>query len=448
MTRLSVRAGSTLGGTTVRIIGRGLTHVRSVTFGSTRAHIIATPSSKTMVVASPPHRAGTVGVRVRTASGLSAAVTADHYLYRPPPLQISVGVGGGTTFACARLAVTARCWGANDEGELGNGPTGGGILPPVTVQGLSTGVRDISAGASHTCAVTASHAAKCWGWEYTGQLGNGVDDSNAHVEKPAAVHGLASGVGSIVAGDGDTCAVTIAGVVKCWGQDEEFQLGTNGSPSGLDSAVPVTIAGLPAAKSVAVGGEFACALTRAGGVYCWGFNGDGDLGAGPGPGTTSATPVPVHALAAGVRSLSAGGGTACAVTAARAVKCWGSNVNGVLGVGRTIASSDVPLQVKGLRSGQASVAVGFNDTACAASTTGRAKCWGYNYDGQLGNGNETDSSVPVQVKGVTSGAQDVAVGEYTGCVLTRTGQVMCWGYVQAGRVVTLSDKPVTLSWYR
>ncbi len=449
VTKMSVRAGSTGGGTRVRITGRNLGHVRWVEFGSTRARIVATPSSTAMVVTSPAHSAGTIDVRVRTAAGLSARVTADRYRYRRPPVQIQVGTSVGATFACARLPRTVRCWGANEYGELGNGTT---TLSrsPVTVKGLSSGVRDISTGSSDACAVTATHAAKCWGWEFSGQLGNGVvDNGNGHVTTPVGVHGLSSGVRSIVAGDGsgNTCAVTTSGLVKCWGSDLAQQLGTNDT-SGLVSAVPVTIGGLPSAVAVAVGESFACALTTTGAVYCWGSDGFGELGAGSAPGLESATPVQVHGLTSGVRSLSAGGSTACAVTSSRAVECWGSNSNGVLGDGQadTQTSSDVPVAVKTLGSGQATVTVGAYRTACATSTTGRVMCWGYNYDGTLGNGTQNDSAVPVQVKGLTHGGKEVAFATYTGCVLTTTGQVKCWGYVPLGD--GQSNVPVTLPWYR
>jgi alpha-tubulin suppressor-like RCC1 family protein len=157
--------------------------------------------------------------------------------------------------------------------------------------------------------------------------------------------------------------------------------------------------------------------------------------------------VQVTGLSAGVRSLSAGGATACAVTSGRAVTCWGANGDGVLGDGKADnvqTSSNVPVAVTGLKSRQASVTVGDNDTACAVTTKGRTRCWGYNYDGTLGNGTDQDSSVPVQVRGLTHGVTRSEIGTYTVCALTRTGQVRCWGYVPVG--TGFSEVPVTLPW--
>jgi alpha-tubulin suppressor-like RCC1 family protein len=291
-----------------------------VEFGSKRAHVVATPSSTVVMVTTPTHRAGVVDVRVRTAAGLSSTVGHDRYRFVPPPAQVSVGTGSGTTFACDRTEAGAvACWGDDSEGELGNGTTTFS-RSPVKVKGLQSGVRDISTGESYACAVTATHAAKCWGWEKLDVLGNGVNDINGHLSTPATVQGLNSGVRSIVADGDNTCAVTTAGVVQCWGAGHDLQLGAN-DPGGADSAVPVTIAGLPPTASVAIGYDFVCALTTTGAVYCWGLNTYGELGAGPGAGLESATPVQVKGLSAGVRSLSAGDLTACAVTATRAVTC-------------------------------------------------------------------------------------------------------------------------------
>ncbi len=111
------------------------------------------------------------------------------------------------------------------------------------------------------------------------------------------------------------------------------------------------------------------------------------------------------------------------------------------------ASSNTPIAVPGMPGGQATVAVGSNGTTCTLSTTGAARCFGYNYDGQLGNGDSTGttSNTPVRVKGISSGAKALSVATYTGCALISGGSIKCWGYVQ-----TESDNayaPVALPWY-
>jgi alpha-tubulin suppressor-like RCC1 family protein len=438
--KLSVRAGSTGGGTRVRITGGNFRQVRWVEFGTKRARIVAHPSASVLVAVTPAHAAALVAVRVRTAAGLSAPVAGDRYRFRRPPGQISLADSTFGFFACARNATWTRCWGdADPEGEFGNGTTSDNASPPVKVRGLAPGVRDVSAGLWDACAVTATRAATCWGSEADGRLGNGVSDINGKAPTPVAVHGLGSGVRSIVAGGVDTCAVMTNGVVNCWGSNLYFALGTGGPVA--ESSTPVTIAGLPSAVSVAVGTEFACALTTVGSVYCWGQANMGQLGGGSGLGTASATPVQVQGLSSGVQSLSAGMNMACAVTGAGAVKCWGS---GSLGDGQSF-SSDIPVAVKNLQSGQATVAISGSGggLACATSTAGQVKCWGSDSNGQLGDGTQNDSNVPVQVKGLTHGVNQVSVVGNTACALMRTGQVECWGTWGSQP----SGTPTTLRWY-
>ena len=108
------------------------------------------------------------------------------------------------------------------------------------------------------------------------------------------------------------------------------------------------------------------------------------------------------------------------------MKCWGYNFNGELGNGTNI-DSNVPVDVVGLTSGVVAIAVGSGH-ACALTTTGGLKCWGINPAGQLGNGTNTDSNVPVDVLGLTSGVAEVSAGAGHNCVFTVGGTLMCWGY--------------------
>ena len=120
-----------------------------------------------------------------------------------------------------------------------------------------------------------------------------------------------------------------------------------------------------------------CALTRAGGVKCWG---DSSAGAG------SWTPVVVRGLSSGVTGISAGVRHSCAVTNAGSLKCWGANNHGALGDGTDDERRGAgPVDVYGLSSGVRAVAAGY-DGSCALLGTGGVKCWGYNAFGKLGDG--------------------------------------------------------------
>jgi len=182
---------------------------------------------------------------------------------------------------------------------------------------------------------------------------------------------------------------------------------------------------VPVIGRIAAGYEFTCALTSIGGVKCWGDNRLGQLGTG----TTSETVIPgavdVSGLASGVGAIAAGGFHTCALTNGGGVKCWGSNEYGQLGNGTTINSSG-PVDVAGLSNGVTAISAGWGHT-CALTSDGGVKCWGQNPFGGLGDGTNTDSSVPVDVSGLASGVSAIAAGGLHTCALTRTGGVTCWG---------------------
>lgn len=266
-----------------------------------------------------------------------------------PPVT---AIGPGFAHSCAvTTAGAAKCWGNNDDGQLGDGTTTDS-LAPVDVSGLSSGVAAIAAGSANSCALTTGGGVKCWGNNASGGLGDGT---NTHSPTPVDVVGLSSGVVALAPLAGAYCALTGGGGVKCWGFNGSGQLGDG---TTTDRNAPVDVSGLASGVAAIGGGAgHACAVTTGGAVRCWGSNDGGQLG--DGTTTPSASPVGVVGLEAGMAGVDGGDDHTCARTATGAVKCWGRNgeffpgePTGELGDGTEDASA-TPVDV-----------VGFGPTIC------------------------------------------------------------------------------------
>lgn len=135
-----------------------------------------------------------------------------------------VDITGGEDHTCA-LSVNGgmKCWGFNGGGQLGDGSIRDRHTPVDVRGGLSSGVIVITAGGTHTCAVTSSGAAKCWGENQYGQVGDGTIMNIRKI--PVSVLGLSTEVKTITAGGLHTCAITTAGIAKCWGRNYHGNLG-------------------------------------------------------------------------------------------------------------------------------------------------------------------------------------------------------------------------------
>ncbi len=342
-------------------------------------------------------------------------------------------ISAGAYHTCAVLGNGAvKCWGRNDVGQLGNRSNVSRSYP-VQVAGLTAGVIGISAGRTHTCAVTISGAAKCWGDNQSGQLGNG---SNIDSNRPVAVRGLNNGVASISAGSDHTCAVLIAGGVKCWGAGGYGRLGDG---SNASSNVPLNVVDLGTqVKSIAAGGFHTCALLVDGVVKCWGWSVNGQLGNGSTFDVDG--PVTVIDLDEAV-AISTGSLHTCALTTAGELKCWGSNGQKQLGRSR-IQQSASPLVVSGLGDDITTIS-SSGSSSCAMSSAGIAKCWGWNQFGGLGDGTTISRHQPVQVIGLTN-LKAITVGSSHTCAVTALRRMRCWGYNQDGEVGNLGNAPTVL----
>lgn len=342
----------------------------------------------------------------------------------------AISAGGMHTCALT-MGGGVKCWGDNHNGQLGDGSISN-RLTPVDVSGLTSGVTAIASGVGRTCALTTAGGVKCWGENSSGRPGEG--SSIVPVDVPDL-----SGVTAIATGSAHTCALTGGGGVKCWGLNDVGQLG-DGSVSSRMS--PVDVSGLTSGVTEIAAGSsgepHTCALTTEGGVKCWGGNYAGQLGNVSSDTCYSSfpcslTPVDVSGLTSGVTAIAAGSGYTCALTAGGGVKCWGTNYFGQLGDGSISSGHMSPVDVSGLTSGVTAVAAGY-DHACAITTGGGAKCWGYNNNGQLGDGSISNRTTPVDVSGLTSGVTAIAAGGSHTCAIILGSRIKCWGGNASGEL--------------
>ena len=340
-------------------------------------------------------------------------------------------ISAGGSHTCAIMdGGGIKCWGFNNVGQLGNGTHGDLQTTAVDVVGLGGPAVVVDGGGNHTCAVLASGALQCWGGNDEGCLGDGTVRVRPN---PIDVPGLSSGVRSVTAGGAHTCALLHSGAVKCWGRNLHGQLGIG---STTDSGFPVDVPTLRSGvAAVTAGGAHTCALLHSGTVKCWGWNDNGELG----DGTTipKSSPVDVVGLPSPAVALVAGSDGACARLDSGALMCWGAGWHGELGDGSRTGSS-VPVPVDGLSS-----SVGAFSSSCAVVDGGAVRCWGLNEDGQCGDGTTTDRMRPVDVAGLPEPATAVVSGYWHSCARLASGAVWCWGYNLYGNIGdgTLDKRP-------
>jgi alpha-tubulin suppressor-like RCC1 family protein len=329
----------------------------------------------------------------------AAAAAADSGSAGAADVGLSVDDGGlvialGDVHTCARFPTGAlKCWGDNYSGELGYDTTAtcpvparnGGTVPcsPTPTEVPLAGVTGMSLGANRSYAWLADGTA--WWW--------GQDEFQATAtETPTQVAGLA-GVVQVAVGGSHTCALLKGGTVWCWGKNDNGQLGDG---TNTDSPTPKAVSGVTGVTQISCGGAHVCALAG-GSVTCWGANPAGQLGypttttcLAPNEWTCSLKPTVVPGLS-NVVELSLGSYHSCARLADRTIRCWGDNSRAELGFvttetctwgGSPVGCSTSPKAVPNL-AGVAQVASGMFYT-CARLDDGTARCWGNNSEGQLG----------------------------------------------------------------
>jgi hypothetical protein len=238
----------------------------------------------------------------------------------------------GALHSCAIDEVSVlRCWGYNQNGELGSGTPGGFVGTPIPVAGGHLW-SSVSAGGFATCGIVQSGTARCWGRNVDGLLGRGDTVSTA---TPARVDSVAGRTWTeLSVGYSHACAVeTGTQNVFCWGNNTFDQLGLSGGSDALDHPLPELVRTGLVPSSLSAGSRFTCILPGSGGYSCWGDNSQGELG---GTDPTGGTWTGISASPSWVFT--------CGVQSSGSIWCWGDNNSGQLGNGNTTDSS-VPVQV-------------------------------------------------------------------------------------------------------
>jgi alpha-tubulin suppressor-like RCC1 family protein len=347
-----------------------------------------------------------------------------------PVTVLSVATGGGafnggieSAHTCAVTSTHGvKCWGHGGYGELGDG-TMMDRPKPVDVVGLGGPVVSVAVSTSHSCAVLQDGHVQCWGYNGSGQLGNGSD---AGSPVPVTVFSLDNAVAVTAASNGDpglghTCAVGADNSVYCWGDRSNGELG-DGITTTIPQILPVLVKGL-SATAVSAGHRHTCALTTGTDVMCWGDNSNNQFGLGAG--NTAPSNVPVSTGVSFASAMSAGGIHTCAIVI-NDVLCWGGNVDGQCGDGTTNRAVS-PVHAVGVTTAVSVAAA--NAWTCALLNTGNMQCWGYGADGELGDQMAAQSSLPVNILGGFT-----AVSMTPSCAVSSTGQIRCWGDGQFGQI--------------
>jgi cysteine-rich repeat protein len=247
----------------------------------------------------------------------------------------------------------------------------------------------VTAGARHTCALTIAGAVHCWGENDLGQLGRG-DTTDIGDDEPASAPAIDLGgvAVAIDAGFSHTCALMASGNVRCWGDGTYGKLGYGNSSSIGDNEMPESA-------------------------------GDIDLG-----GTAV--------------QISAGTAHTCALLDGGTIRCWGTGVDGRLGYGNidTIGDDETPASVGIVDVGAlVDQVVAYNGHTCALTNAQNVRCWGSGLLGRLGYGNQVtigDDEPPAAAGDVPVGATVLALAPGMGfdhtCVLTTAGNMRCWGW--------------------
>ncbi|MBN2723749.1 MAG: hypothetical protein JXR95_06735 [Deltaproteobacteria bacterium] len=325
---------------------------------------------------------------------------------------------GGYHTCGVRKDKSAWCWGAGNDGRLGYGEERN-VMNPIQVKELEKNIYSVSAGYSHSCALTELGEVFCWGCGRDGQLGN---DSFLTQLVPVRVMFSDNTAVSLSLGEYHSCSLKKDGTIWCWGKNNFGQTGceecTCKTPEKVNTSGKRMI-------SVASGSRHTCAVSVEGKVLCWGDNSASQLGTKD-PKKTN-TPVEVTGIPGKIVSIEVGEYHSCAKTESGNLWCWGTMKH------RTsmIVKMTQPTIIKESKN-VSLISSGYNHQCSIINN--RLMCFGLNNYGQLGNKSTVDSSNPVEVNLPKKHIKSISCGKYHTCAVYNNGKTWCWGYNQDGQL--------------
>jgi alpha-tubulin suppressor-like RCC1 family protein len=356
-------------------------------------------------------------------------------------------VAAGAFHTCAlKVDGTVKCWGRNNEGELGQGYLQNSAPGLANTVSISGSVAAISAGAYHTCILLAGGTVNCWGSNTYYQI-QGPQQVDPIASPNYVVNSNTAPVLAVAAGGYHTCEVMSDGTAMCWGYNHDGEASWASGAGNLQIGA-VAIPGVAGATQISAGAYHSCALLSSGSVDCWGYNNDGETG-------TAAAFFNAHAISAlqidaatgaGVNGVSVFGGYhTCALLTGGSVSCWGYNGYGELGNGTNAGPQPTGTAVTASLPGAATMVTAGGYHSCAI-VGGAVMCWGANDNAQLGRGAWGPAIfTPAVISGAPAGsALSVDAGAYHTCaVFTGTDNVKCWGRNNEGESGALQVATVT-----
>jgi alpha-tubulin suppressor-like RCC1 family protein len=284
------------------------------------------------------------------------------------------------------------CWGDGASGQLGQGAGVGRTAPslvPVVVP-LPDAAIELAVGHDYSCVILRDGSLHCWGANQEGQLGDGSD-----IRRPTPIR-MESDTDWLViaAGQGHTCGIRRPGNLWCWGRNSAGQLGIGGPPNtaiGEDQyRIPKRVGDRTDWKHVELGPDAACGVTNDGALHCWGNGVNGNLG----PERRDYFVPTRIGTRADWEKVNVDVFSTCGITRASELLCWGRNSEGQLGLSDFSDRSDPTRSSPEVL--WASVSVGRFHT-CGTTTSREIRCSGRNEQGQLGLNNKESRNVFTRV---------------------------------------------------